>query len=208
MAMIRPRIGDFLYSPTELEVMMEDIRNFKANDAQGVVFGVLTADGNVDVDRTRALVEEASPLQVCFHRAIDMVSKDSSAWQDVFSIPGITRVLTSGMAPKVTESLEFLKDILQKSRRCAEESNTLAKVILPGSGINAFSVPALIETLLPHGLGEIHLSGGQWIDSKVTYRPVGMGMGGVVEWGVWITDEAAVRSVREIADKLTEAQVD
>lgn len=61
--MIRPRTGDFLYTPYELDVMVDDIRMFKALGADGVVFGVLRADGWIDVEQTRMLAEEADGMQ-------------------------------------------------------------------------------------------------------------------------------------------------
>jgi len=54
--LIRPRGGDFLYSAAELAVMLEDIRRAKEAGAHGVVTGVLSADGEIDADRTRELM--------------------------------------------------------------------------------------------------------------------------------------------------------
>lgn len=53
MVMIRPRVGDFLYSDSEMEVMLEDIQIFSKHGAQGFVFGVLTREGRVDIERTK-----------------------------------------------------------------------------------------------------------------------------------------------------------
>lgn len=58
MVMVRPRTGDFTFSALEMDVMLEDIRAFKQAGADGFVFGVLTADGRVDIDRTFMSVPE------------------------------------------------------------------------------------------------------------------------------------------------------
>ncbi|KAH9947109.1 copper homeostasis CutC domain-containing protein [Amylocystis lapponica] len=195
MAMVRPRTGDFLYSDAELEIMLEDIRTFKQAGASGVVFGVLTPDGRVDVPRTTQLVNEAVPMQVCFHRAFDMTRDVMEALTDVLSIPHVTRILTSGHGPTAPSSLPTLRALAD-----AAYKSKSAVTILPGSGINASTVRPLVDTLLPF-VREIHLSAGRWDDSEMVYRPEGMGMGvgGAGEWGVWRTNEETVQAVRRTA---------
>ena len=51
--MIRPRLGSFLYTPSEVETMLCEIEGFKKEDVGGFVFGCLTRDGEVDVDVTK-----------------------------------------------------------------------------------------------------------------------------------------------------------
>ena len=74
--MLRPRGGDFLYSPAEMDVIEADLHALKAAGADGVVVGLLLADGRVDELRLRRLVLLAAPLPVTFHRAID-VTRDT-----------------------------------------------------------------------------------------------------------------------------------
>ena len=93
--MIRPRGGDFLYSDLEFELMKEDILYARSCNADGVVFGILKADGSVDVERTKELVEWAAPMKVTFHRAIDMTRNMEEALEDVVRA-GCYRILTSG----------------------------------------------------------------------------------------------------------------
>lgn len=50
--MVRPRVGDFVYFPSEIEVMLEDIAIFKQEGVAGIVLGVLTGDGEVDATKT------------------------------------------------------------------------------------------------------------------------------------------------------------
>ena len=71
---IRPRGGDFLYSPIEQEIMLHDIKVARQLGADGVVFGCLTAEGYVDVPLMQKLMNAVGEMSVTFHRAFDMCS--------------------------------------------------------------------------------------------------------------------------------------
>ena len=93
--MIRPRGGDFLYTDDEVALMAEEIRLAREYGADGVVFGLLTPDGEVDETRTAQLVREAEGMEVTFHRAFDMTRDSRQALEAVIRT-GCRRVLTSG----------------------------------------------------------------------------------------------------------------
>ncbi|KAH9923630.1 copper homeostasis CutC domain-containing protein, partial [Fomitopsis serialis] len=204
MVMIRPRTGDFVYSSDELEVMTEDIRVFKGAGAAGVVFGILTREGDIDVRRSTLLANEAQPLEICFHRAFDMTRDIQKAFEDARKIPHISRVLTSGHEPKCT-SPAALANLSSLFRAMHEDEpqhqpHTLYRFnILPGSGVSPHTVRSVLLELLPLGLNQIHMSGGRWVPGEAQYRKDGMGMGvGEGEWAVWRTNEEYVREVVEI----------
>src|SRR5687768_8698169 len=81
--MIRPRGGDFYYSDIEFDCMKKDIQIAKELGADGVVFGLLTKDGRIDVARSKELTDLALPLQVTFHRAFDMTVDPVQALEDI-----------------------------------------------------------------------------------------------------------------------------
>lgn len=143
---IRPRGGDFVYSESELEVMSRDIEEAKARNVDGVVLGILTASREIDVERTRRLVELARPLGVTFHRAFDVCSNLGRALEDVIST-GADRVLTSGGAPDANLGMDQLAQ-LQKAARGRIS-------IMAGGGIRPSNVRALA---LKTGVGEVHSS--------------------------------------------------
>lgn len=93
--MIRPRTGDFVYSDDDFAIMQEDIALAAQSGADGVVFGLLTSYGEVDIERTRALVKLSKPMQVTFHRAIDLTPDPFMALEAIIHT-GADRILTSG----------------------------------------------------------------------------------------------------------------
>jgi copper homeostasis protein len=93
--MVRPRGGNFLYSASEFDVMRKDIEVAAEAGASGVVFGMLNTAGEIDLERTRLLVELARPMEVTFHRAIDLVADPLAALEAIVQ-SGADRVLTSG----------------------------------------------------------------------------------------------------------------
>lgn len=96
MAMVRPRGGNFVYSEEEVKQMEEEIRFFRKSGVAGVVFGLLTEAGNIDLVNTARLAKMASPLDVTFHKAIDYSGSVLKSFQELNAVEGITRVLTSG----------------------------------------------------------------------------------------------------------------
>ena len=102
----------------------------------------------------------------------------------------------SGQSTSALAGSHVLQELLQRSQTGD------GPVILPGAGINPGSIRRVLDNLLPHGLKEVHMSGGRWAESEMIHRPEGMGMGASVQsdWGIWLTDGNAVREVRSIAD--------
>ena len=142
--LIRPRGGDFLYNEDEFEVMCRDIDTAKNLGADGLVFGILDADGNVDTWRSRMLVERAQPLSITFHRAFDMSSDLFRALEDVCGT-GADRILTSGGHQTALQGLETIMKLVKAAR------GRLA--IMPGSGITADNARRIVEET---GALEIH----------------------------------------------------
>ena len=111
MVMIRPRGGDFCYSPEEMEIMRHDILVCHELGVYGVVFGLLNTDHTIDIERTMELVELARPMQVTFHKAIDDSTDILLSIRQLKNI-GIDRVLTSGGKPTAFEGCETLLEMI------------------------------------------------------------------------------------------------
>jgi copper homeostasis protein len=135
-AMIRPRAGDFVYSNAEFAEMKHEIATAKELGMDGVVLGILTKEGCVDVAQTRELVESARPLPVTFHRAFDEISDLHEALQDVIQT-GAKRILTSGGARSALEGAAVLAELVE-----AADDRI---IILPGAGITASNIQQIVR---------------------------------------------------------------
>lgn len=112
--LLRPRAGDFVYSSDEFSLIREDLLHARSLGASGFVIGALNPHGAVDVERTRELVEMATPLEVTFHRAFDLTPSLDNALEDVVSA-GCRRILTSGGEVDVLAGAENLRRLQERA---------------------------------------------------------------------------------------------
>ena len=137
------------------KVILEDIKFCKASDVNGIVVGVLTQSGDIDVDFVKTVMETAYPMQVTFHRAFD-ISRDLFSSLDVLISCGVNRVLTSGGKSSAFEGLQTLSEFVKRA------ANKI--IILPGGGINSENV---LNILSATKASEVHFSGKRLVKSKM-----------------------------------------
>lgn len=113
--MIRPRAGDFVYSASELDQMKEAINWCKANGISEIVLGVLDSSNNIDTDTLRLLAKLASPMEITFHKAFDLINDPLEGLQTLKKIPSIKYLLTSGQARSAWEGRALLKEMVAQS---------------------------------------------------------------------------------------------
>lgn len=186
-AMIRPRGGDFYYSDDEISVMQADIRMAKQCGCEGIVLGILQKDGRVNIAQTKSFVALAKPMQVTFHRAIDMTPDYLEALEDIIET-GCDRILTSGQKNTAMEGIEAIENLVKQAKGRIE--------IMAGSGVNADNAQILLHT----GVNALHLTGKSSRDSEMVYRKEGIALGGlseVPEYEVAYSDFEKIRAVVE-----------
>jgi copper homeostasis protein len=122
--LIRPRGGDFVFTKSEFGQMQLQIEKARDAGARGVVLGILLPDGRVDVERSRALVELARPMEVTFNRAFDLTPDLSEALEAVIQT-GVECLLTSGGAADVLTGAESIA-------RLSRQADTRIQIIAGG----------------------------------------------------------------------------
>ena len=135
--------------------MLHDVKLCKQSGCDGIVIGLLNANGTIDIKRTATLIEIAYPMGVTFHRAFDRCRDPFDALEQLIQI-GCERILTSGQQSTANEGIELIAEL-----------NKMADhriVIMPGSGIRKENIKMLAEKT---GCKEFHSSLRSKIKSKM-----------------------------------------
>ena len=152
---IRPRGGDFLYSPIEVRTMLKDIEMARQLGADGVVFGCLTANGEIDLPVMQKLMKASQGLSVTFHRAFDVCRDPEKALEQIIGL-GCNRI-------PLLKALQT-----QASGRI---------ILLAGCGVNEKNIVRIASET---GIQEFHFSARESIKSDMKYKNESVSMGGTV----------------------------
>ncbi|MEG0909977.1 MAG: copper homeostasis protein CutC [Ruthenibacterium sp.] len=160
MAMVRPREGGFCYTDYEFAAMQEDARALLDAGADGIVFGILNADGTIDTPRCAKMMEVIGNHTSVFHRAIDVVP-DWRATLDTLCTLGVTRVLTSGQNPNVFFGAETVRAMREYAADRIQ--------ILPGAGFTPENAAQILQIT---GCTQMHIALPQsHVDSSCNLNP-------------------------------------
>ncbi len=162
---IRPRGGDFLYSDLEMERMIADIDVARQIGADGVVFGCLTEEGDIDMTKNRLLMEHSEGLSTTFHRAFDRCRDPRQALEQIISL-GFDRILTSGAQPTAEQGISLLKELHDQA---ADRI-----IILAGCGVNEGNIRKIHEQT---GIREFHFSAREKVLSHMHFTNPSVYMG-------------------------------
>ncbi|WP_153447659.1 copper homeostasis protein CutC [Vibrio algicola] len=187
-AMIRPRQGDFLYSQQDLEIMLDDIASAKQAGLDGVVFGVLTAQGDVDIAIAQQLMTAAQGMGTTFHRAIDQCQDYKAAIEAIATL-GCERILTSGLAATAPQGMDVIAEMVRLANGRFS--------IMAGAGMNADNAAKMIQVT---GINEIHLSGKTTRASHMQLMAdaAKMGADNVDDFAIPVTSSQAIKAVKSI----------
>ena len=191
--LMRPRGGDFLYTPEELDMLKNQILQLKSAGADGFVIGCLTANGDLDMEAMKPLVEACGGKGITLHRCIDVSRDPEKTYMDAMEL-GIDTVLTSGAASSCLGGMEMIGKLL-KLRDLHKGPE-----VLIGAGVNS-SVIRKFREEFPEARA-FHMSGKTEIESRMEFRREGvpMGLPGLDEWHIQQTGLAAVCAAREALD--------
>ncbi len=188
--LLRPRGGDFLYSDLEFKLMMADAAFAIEAGCDGIVIGILNADGTVDKERCAEFIKIARQCSVgvTFHRAFDMCADMYQALEDIIEL-GCERILTSGGKTTAMEGSPTIAHLIEKAAGRI--------IIMPGSGISETNVADLVRFT---GAREIHSSAKARVKSLMNYCNDHILMGHSNDNSIDITDAGRVKNLIRLAN--------
>ncbi|MDQ0150606.1 copper homeostasis protein CutC [Eubacterium multiforme] len=162
ICMVRPRGAGFCYDKEDYETILLDVKSMMENGADGIAFGCLDSEGNIDISKTKEVIEIVKSYgkdkEVVFHRAFDCVNNPYDSMEILIDL-GVDRVLTSGLEEKAIYGIKLLKDLQKKYGDRIE--------ILAGSGMNSENAREFMEST---GITQVHSSCKTWLKDKTTTK--------------------------------------
>ena len=192
--LIRPRFGDFLYSDYDINIIRNEIKIFREAGVNGIVVGVLTKDGEIDVDNMKKFIDEAQNIPITFHRAFDVCKNPIKAFHQLQELK-IQNILTSGQAQNCLKGKKLLKELVDLSNKNNEKTR-----ILVGAGLNIENIEEIANFT---GAVNFHFSAKKIKQSKMEYRKqnVNMGLKEFDEFEILETDDKLVRKMTDYLQK-------
>lgn len=189
--LLRPRFGDFCFTPAEQEATLWEIEQCRALGVNGVVLGALLPNGALDKDFLARCSAAAGGLHRTLHRAFDVCRDPFEALEDAVEL-GFDTILTSGQQAKAEQGIPLLAQLVERGDGRVN--------ILAGSGVN----PGNMEKLAAAGVRQFHFSAKKAVESPMTFRRQGVPMGLPVadEYLREYTDPALVRQAKELLANL------
>ena len=192
--LMRPRGGDFLYTPEEIRMMAAQMDELRGLGADGFVIGCLTPAGDLDGEAMAPLLQAARGAGLTLHRCMDVSRDPCRTYLDAMAL-GFDTVLTSGAAGNCLQGMDVIAKLLRLRDECSGPE------VLIGAGVKA-GVIRTIKAAQP-GARAFHMSGKTDIPSGMIFRREGVPMGvpGLDEWHIQQTDVQAVREARMAIDE-------
>jgi copper homeostasis protein len=140
--------------------------DYLAVGAEGVAFGFLDSDLNVDVDVCAHLADRLDGVPWTFHRAVDASLETARAWRQIAGLPGVDAVLSAGSSRGTPEGYAELVDL-------ATADPVVARLLMAGGDPPGEQVPWLVRAgVFQVQVGTAVRPGGTWTKADVDARHV------------------------------------
>ncbi|MEG2074345.1 MAG: copper homeostasis protein CutC [Angelakisella sp.] len=194
--LLRPRFGDFCYTRHEYRIMMRDACMFQDVGVNGMVIGVLTPEGKLNMPFMKDLIEAADGCAITLHRAFDMCVDPFETLEQAIEL-GCSSILTSGQCGTAMEGAELIAKLHKAAAGRIE--------IMAGCGVNSQNIKALVAAT---NTSAYHLTAKAKLPSSMTFRRGGLSMGlpSMSEYELWRTDSREVGTVDRILRNSPEPQ--
>ena len=158
--LLRPRAGDFLYTPNEFDAMKADLEISASLGCHAIVVGILSPDGSIDKVRCAELVQLAkqAAIKTTFHRAFDLCADMFKSMEDIIEL-GFDCILTSGGKTTAIEGASKIAQLIQKANGRIG--------IMPGGGVSEYNAADMVKFT---GATEIHSSARSRRKSAMTFQ--------------------------------------